>query len=833
MSVQSLKLFLLIFITCVLHSITKAQNFTISGFLTDAESDEVLVGAYVFCPQTGVGSVTNNSGYYALNIPYGTKNIIYINEGYIAKIDTTVIHAHKQINVKLRVMSEYDEQINPFYNVQVIEDESEEPAETSEDDTLDIPKKAVLKNTVEIDKLIQYVLTTNFKIIDRMENGYIEVPGIQISKMPSLGGEIDVGRSIKHLPGVMPGTELTNGFYVRGGGQDQNLVLIDGVPIYNMNHAFGFYSIFNSEGINSINLTKSGFSAKHGGRLSGLTDVVMKEGNSKGIHGIFLNSLVAFTLDLNGPLSRDGRTTFAIAARRSHWDLLFMRAVNTDSNKFTYTFYDASLKVCHRINDRNKMIFSIYSNRDRFYIFDKESSAGTSSTLSTENGFDIRWGNFAGSFKWNRVINSKLFSNITASYSQYKSVMALNYASSYDSANTVDYSEIEFKYFNFIKDFNLKLDYDYLLDRKNTLKFGAAASLKSFVPGTTATKFNNNGVISNDTSFGVTKAIPTQELAAYLEDEYRLSNDAKVTFGGRLVTYFYKDSRFLFFEPRLSFNKKINNRYAIKASYTMMNQNLHLLADNINSNIFALTFDRWVPATDLAKPQRAQQVSLGLSQPFKNDIELSIEGYFKWYNQLLEVKEGADINGGILSTNEWESKVLSGKGWNYGVETFLHKRRGNFTGWIGYTLSWAKRNTPGINRDENYYYQFDRRHYLNLVAQAKIDDDYTGSINIVFSTGNTQSVPIGKYLDINGNIVYDYTEKNNYRLPNTFRIDIGLTKIRDESWGTESGYRFSIYNVLARINPAYVYIDNSTNTPKAYQRGFLSFIPGITYYIKF
>jgi hypothetical protein len=177
--------------------------------------------------------------------------------------------------------------------------------------------------------------------------------------------------------------------------------------------------------------------------------------------------------------------------------------------------------------------------------------------------------------------------------------------------------------------------------------------------------------------------------------------------------------------------------------------------------------------------------------------------------------------------------VINGKGWNYGIETFLHKRKGDFTGWMSYTLSWAKRNTPGINRDETYYFQFDRRHYFNLVMQTKLDDVYSASVNVVYSTGNFQSVPIGKYRDINGNIVYDYTEKNNYRLDHTFRIDVGVNKIKFKDWAAESGYRFSIYNILARNNPAYIYIDNSQSPPKAYQRSFLMFIPGVTYYIKF
>lgn len=807
---------------------TKAQSFTISGFITDKATGEVLVGAYVFCPQTSQGTITNNCGYYAISIPFGAKNIMFMNEGYFARIDTTLIHMNQQVDVELRKMEEDDLQTDPFSNTKI------EVEEIDEADTLaDGSQRVRIKNPNVINALIEFVLKRNAKINDRIQNGYIEVPGTQISKMPSLGGEIDVVRSIKHLPGVMPGTELTPGLYVRGGGQDQNLVLLDGVPVYNMNHAFGLYSIFNSESINSINLTKSGFSSNQGGRLSAITDITMKEGNKSGIHGIFLNSLIAFTLNLDGPLSRDGRTTFSLASRRSHWDLFFFRPFSTSKNKFTYAFYDVNLKVAHRINNKNKLIFSILSNRDRFYIYGKGTDTINNGLVQNEDGFDIRWGNFTGSVKLNRVINERLFSTITAYYSQYKSQMGLMFASQYDSANVTNKSRLDFKYFNFIRDYTARLDYEYLINKSSTLKFGGSLSYKQIMPGTTSFKFNQNGVLANDTFYGLSKSLRTSELAVYVEDEIKINPDFKLSIGGRFVNYAHKGNMFNFIEPRISFNKRVDNRFSFKGSYTVMNQNLHFLGDNINSNIFSLNFDRWVPATALARPERAQQITLGLSKPFENDYEISIEAYYKRLSRLLEIKEGVDINTGLLTSTEWESKVVEGKGWNYGFEAFLQKRRGRTTGWLSYTLAWAKRNTPGVNLGQDYYYQFDRRHYINLVAQTKIDDVYSLSWNVVFSTGNVQSLPVGKYLDINGNVVYDYTAKNNYRLRNTVRFDIGLTKARFKSWAAESGYRFSVYNVLARNNPAYVYIDNSGKTPTAYQRAFLLFIPGVTYYIKF
>ncbi|MES2617543.1 MAG: TonB-dependent receptor [Bacteroidota bacterium] len=811
---------LLTFFFCIAH--LNGQSFTVSGFVTKRGSGEVIVGAYVYCPQTGAGTVTNNSGYYALSIPYGTKNIMYLSENYAAQIDTTVINKNKNSNVSLRELGEDEAQTNPYDNPT----KPQEPID--EDDTTFREIRPTISNNNEVNYLIRLALARNTKIIDRPENGFIEVPGLQISQLPNLGGEVDVVRGIKFLPGVMPGTELTNGLYVRGGGQDQNLMLLDGTPVYNMNHLFGFYSIFNSEGINSINVTKSGYSAKHGGRLSAITDITMKEGDANYTHGYVSQSFVAFNLELNGPLSRDGRTTFALAARRSYLDW-FTRLGNSPQNKFWYTLYDINTKISHRFNSKSKIMFNIFSCRDRLYTYASDTSNIRSFTRKDEIELDLNWGNFISSVRLDKVINNQFFSTYTASYSHYRNNFIFNIHSAIDTGTGLNKSEYNYHYYNVIRDFTGKADYSYLMNKTNTLHFGASVSIKGFVPGSIDLEYKSNNRTVNDTNIGGSRVLVGNEYVGYIEDELRLNNNTKLLFGSRFVYYNYQKNNFLFVEPRISLNARINNEYAIKASYTVMNQALHSLENNTSSYIT----DRWVPATGNIGPQRAHQITLGISKPYENNIELAIEGYYKYMSKVLDVKEGAVF--GLIDKN-WEDKVLMGKGWCYGIETFIHKRKGDLSGWMSYTLSWATRNTPGINRDQNYYFQFDRRHYVNIVAQQKIDDRHHLSVNMVFSTGNVQSVPIGKYRDINGDIVYDYTAKNNYRLANTFRIDIGFKRIRDNTWGTESGYNFSIYNLLFRNNPAYVYIVNSSASnpdPQAFQRSFLGFIPGISYYTKF
>jgi hypothetical protein len=824
------KILRLILLTIILSNYPNvySQGFTISGYVTDIKTGEVIIGAYIFCPQTGTGVVSNNSGFYALNIPFGTKNLMYLHEDYFAIIDTLKINRNKIENVFMKPMNEDDMQINPFANIK-------NKFEVNDADDSSKVQRITIKNSASINELIGKALNRNIKIIDQMENGFVHIPGNQMNNMPALVGEIDVARSLKFVPGVAPGTELNNGMYVRGGSHDQNLVLMDGVPIYNTTHLFGFYSVFNSEGINSVQITKSGYSARHGGRLSGITDVTMKEGNPNQIHGIFLRSLMALTLDINGPLSANGNTTFAISAKRSHWDL-FLRPVGDENNKFWYTFYDLNAKVCHKINDKNKIFFSTYSGRDRLYISGRESNVDSfGNQISNDDIFELKWGNFISSIRLNSVINEKLFSNISINYSEYKSFFGFGFGQEIDSLGSIDKAKIDFSYRNHIKDYNVKADFDYTLAPKHTLRFGISNSIRTFLPGSTSIKYVRNNIVEYDTVFGLSNNIITNEAAIYIEDETRLSNNTKLAIGTRLVAYTYKDKTFIMPEPRISFNSKINNDYSFKASYTMMHQSVHQLSSVLNS----FFTDRWVPASGNIVPQRAQQISLGITKPYDNNLELSVEGYYKWMNNIVELKEGARGTGGLLGSSDWENNLLTGTGTCYGMEAMLHKRKGDLNGWIGYTLSWATRNTPGVNNNQTYYFDFDRRHYVNVVLQQKIDERNSISVNMVFSTGNVQSVPTGKHLDINGNVVYDYPEKNNFRLPNTFRIDVGFTRKRDSWWAEESGYRLSIYNILARNNPAYVYIDNSNPNnlpsvqPRVKQVGLLGFIPGITYYTKF
>jgi len=810
--IKSIKLFVIL---CVLSfNNLIGQSFSVSGFLTNQSNGEALVGAYVFCPQTEMGVLTNNYGHFVINLPFGSKNLLFIQENYFILIDTILINKNQFYDKELTLKRKNDREYDPFESPAIYDDE--------------INFKKNFKNSEKTNNIIRNAYLRNIKIIDCTENGAINLPNSQVSNMPSILGEVDVVRSLKMLPGIAPGTELIGGLNIRGGSQDQNLMLMDGVPVYNSNHFLGIYSIFNTEAVNNIKVSKSGFSAREGGRLSGITDVVMKEGNSKKINGTFLQSLLAITVDINGPLSKNGKTTFMFSGRRSYWDL-FLIPFNTDSNSANFNFHDINFKVAHQLKNNAKLVFSVYNGRDKLNARSINSIDSITTTSTNASNLDIRWGNTLASVKYVKPLNERTFYTVSMNYSLFKGSFLLENSLEQTFASaSPSFRSFKLDYRNQIQDFIPKVDFDYLLNKKNTLKFGAVFSHKRFnyrslFSRTTLSQSfngtNTNGIVENSFS---------NEVAVYIEDDININSSLKSSIGVRLVNYNYQGSNFLLPEPRLSISKRLQNNVALKGSYTLMNQTIHLLANNRISSYS----DRWVPANNVFKPQQVHQFSASLVKPLFNDIDFSGDAYYKLYNRVQEAKEGSQ-GGNIFFNEDWQSSVVLGKGKSYGFELFLHKRRGDFNGWIGYSYAKSERTATEINNGKTYYFQFDRRHYFNLAVNHIIDHRHAVSFTTVIASGNVQSIPTGKYLDINGNLVYEYEQKNNYRLPMTFRMDFGLTRIRRRSVFYESGYRFSIYNLTAFHNTAYIDIDDSTVPAKAEKVNYLKFVPGITFYTKF
>ncbi len=531
---------------------------------------------------------------------------------------------------------------------------------------------------------------------------------------------------------------------------------------------------------------------------------------------------------MEGPLGNNNKTTFSFSGRRSYIDML-MRSFSEDSLKSWYTFFDYSFKLKHRFNAKNSIQFTIFQSRDRLYSLSSMQSQATYGNYSNSEETNFNWGSLITSLQYNKILNNRTFSNFGIYLSKYRANFINENHSTLDSNQVRTQSAFDFYFKNVVRDISAYINFTHNVSKFHSIDYGIKGSLRGYFPGTLtiSTGLGNN---RNSTIRGNNTPLQTTEISTYLDNQIQINPNTKLQIGARAVNYNYYAKHFLFFEPRANLNIRIKNEWALKAGYTLNNQNI-LYINQQNENFDMILNNRWLPATDKVLPQRSHQINLGFAKPYKNNIELNIEGYYKLLQRSIDYKEGTSFK---IVDDQWEQKLLMGTGSCYGIETMLHKRKGDLSGWISYTLSWANRNTKGVNRGQNYYYQYDRRHYVNIVAQYKWDERTAFSANIVFSTGNLQSLPTAKYKDINGNTVYDYPYKNNYRLPNTFRIDIGIKRIRAKSIGVESGYNFSIYNLLCRQNPSYIYIDVSQSPSVAYQVSQLGvLIPGISYYIKF
>ncbi|MBC7426275.1 MAG: TonB-dependent receptor, partial [Bacteroidia bacterium] len=554
----------------------------------------------------------------------------------------------------------------------------------------------------------------------------------------------------------------------------------------------------------------------------------MKEGNNKKIGGSFSISPIAGRLSLEGPIGKSGKTTFAVSGRRTFLDII-TKPFFQKGNSFGYYFYDFNAKVCHTFSQKDKIFVSFYSGIDKFKITatNKDTQGGT--TATDKSSVILKWGNQTGAFRWNHVISNKLFSNYTLNFTRFQFDVINTFEQTRQTDTTFDQAGLYLRYFSGIRDWAVKADYEYTPDARNKIRFGGSYINHGFAPGAAQLKFTGNGPGNLDTLLGPNGRIYTNELAIYGEDERRITKRVKVNGGLRAVGYNVRGKTTFYLEPRFSLNKNFDGKFAIKGAYSMMNQFLHLLANSGTS----LPTDLWVPATDKIKPQTSQQVSIGLNVPLKQAFEFTVEGYYKWMKNLIDYKEGANF---AAINQSWEDKVLAGNGQSYGAEFLIQKKTGPLTGWIGYTLAWANRRIIGINNDKTYPFKYDRRHDVSLVSSYKYSEKYTFSASVVFSTGNAITFPIGQYLDINGNVVYEYGSKNAFRLNNNSRLDIGYTKMLDKKRNKrnlEQSWTFSIYNVLAHNNPYYVYVDNTTSPAKVKQISLFGFVPGIAYNLKF
>ena len=783
---------LLLFIPSVFYA---QEKFTLSGFVSDKNNGENIIGVNIFCKELKQGVVSNTFGFYSLTLPAGNYEISFSYIGYKTQVYNLNLEKDIQKNIAFDITS---------FSVGEVQ----------------VRAKA--------------------NIVEKTETSVIEVPIEQIKTIPALLGEVDIIKAIQLLPGVQS-SEGTSGFYVRGGGPDQNLILLDGVPVYNASHLGGIFSVFNADAIKSVRLTKGGFPARFGGRLSSVLQIDMKEGNSKEFKGDASIGLISSKFTFEGPIIKD-KTSFIISARRTYLDLIVAPFLPSTTD-LTLFFYDLNAKINHKISKKDRIYLSAYSGKDKLGVDFSESFVDQITNEQSSLKFELGYGNLTSTLRWNHLFSDKLFSNTTLTYSRYSFNTDFGVNSTYTSNNETEIWDVNFGYLSGIEDLGARIDFDFIPNPNHEIKFGTSYTNHNFFPGETTLSINEtlpdaSQNFSLDTTLNFSGNTIADELYFYLEDNFKITNRLKANLGIHLGYYNTDRSNSIFknnisFQPRASVRYLLNDKWSIKGSYAEMTQNIHLLS---NSSI-GFPSDIWVPATDTVPSQTSKQWAGNISTEFGNgEYELSLEGYYKTMSNLITYKAGYS---NLSSTESWENSVETGGiGESYGVELFIQKKKGKNTGWIGYTLSWTNRKFDNINFGEWYPYKFDRRHDFSLVFSHKFNEKWDAGLNWVYGTGNAITFPQAIYLGTpnNGNDVVDVVEsygtRNSTRLDAYHRLDLGFNKTVKKKRITKI-LSFGAYNAYSRKNPFFAYLTYQEGNRVAKQVSLFPVIPSISYRIQF
>jgi hypothetical protein len=772
-----LKLFLLpILLSLFLFEFSIAQQVTISGTVRDASNGETLIGASVKVlesPTSGVSA--NNYGFYSISAPKGTYTIRISSIGYSAHEQKVDLTKDMRLDVSLEPNNQLDEvEINAVSSREQIES----------------PQMGVNKISMK-----------------------------EISNVPVLFGERDVLKTIQLLPGVLAAGEGNSGFFVRGGTVDQNLVLLDEAMVYNASHLLGFFSTFNSDAIKDVNLYKGGMPAQYGGRLASVLDVNMLDGNNQqfGMDGGI--GLIASRLKVEGPITKN-KGSFMLSGRRTYADLFLKLSSDSSVNSSVLYFYDLNLKANYQLNQNNTVYLSGYFGKD---------------VLGYSNEFGFDWGNVTGTLRWNHVFSSKLFSNTSLIYSDFKYNVDIS-----DEDN-------DFQIASRIQNVNLKQDFHYFASSKSNVRFGLNLSRQEISPaGIDASENSDINSLKIENRQGA-------ELAAYISHEwkpvskwsflyglrfnsylllgpgefrsYDVDGDIaeSTTYGkGKIVTSYFN------LEPRFSANYRLSEQSSVKASYNRNTQNLHQLTNTTST----LPTDAWVLSSNNIQPQIADQGAIGYYRNFNDDkYEFSVEVYYKDMQNQIDYKNTADLQ----ANEDVEAELVYGKGKAYGLELYLKKRVGRLNGWISYTLSRSKRKFDEINNGQWFAARQDRIHDVAVVGMCQLSKRWSISATFIYNTGNAVTFPSGKY-SIGGKSTWYYTERNGYRMPDYHRLDLGATLESKPGSRFKSSWTFGIYNAYNRKN-AYI-IDfreneNNPNVTEAYKVALFGIIPSVTWNFKF
>ncbi len=768
--------------TLLSPTITQAQKVILSGYVKCLKTGETLSNAFIYV--NGISKSTNkvnNFGYYSISLTKGNQHIVAFCSGY------------KTIQKDINIVK----------------------------DTTIVLELATLEYDIEE---IKVVASNKNTLSDKSGNFSISIE--QIKKIPALFGEIDLLKAIQVLPGIQQGTEGTSGIYVHGGSPDQTLILIDGVPVYNAYHLFGFFSVFNPEAVSRVNIYKNDLPAKYGGRLSAVVDIETKEGNKKEIRRSFSISPISGKFTIEGPIriknDSIARSSFIFSARKTWLDIITSTIQKTSGQASTigYGFYDTNFKINHIFKNRNQIYFSFYAGRDAF-----KNSYKSNDAIST---FQYDWGNYTSIFRWNQVINHRLFQNTTLSYTGYKYNLINKYSS--------DRSNFDSRYVSAIRDIQIKTDWDYFTNTNSTINFGLGYTSHYFQPEVRQT----TGDFVPTTYSEKSNAIRVDDIQGYVQKNIKLGLNLTTDIGVHCNALFVDGKLYKSVQPRANFVWSIQPNTNIRGSFFDTYQYLHLLT---NSSL-GLPTDLWVPITAKAPPEKARQVSIGLGQEWRG-FNISLDAYYKTMSNLIDYKEGATFLNDVLS--QWDEKVTTGSGTSKGVEIFVQKSKGRIKGFLSYTLSWTHRQFTELNNGLEFPYKYDRRHVLSANFTHQFNKNRELSCNFSLQSGSLVSLPVAKYKSVlppAGNLLTDPTygtaegdffknlgylpEVNNFRLPTYHRFDISYqttkkTKNKERKW------IFSIYNLYNHANPFFIYYESR----QLKQFSLLPILPSISYELKY
>ena len=757
----------------------KSDRKIISGYIKDAETGENLIGATVLIRDLGVGTVSNNYGFYSLLVAAGSYTLVCSYIGYLTQTQNIELTENEHLEIELK-------------------------PETKELGEIQVSGQRKDKNLTQV------------------EMGVEQLQQKTIKSIPALMGEVDLIKAIQLLPGVHSTAEGGSGFSVRGGSPDQNLILLDEATVYNASHLMGFFSVFNNDAIKDLKLYKGDVPAQYGGRLSSLLDVRMKDGNSKKLSGLGGIGTISSRLTIDGPIKKD-KTTFLVSGRRTYLDLFLPLSSDEDVKNSRLYFYDASLKLTHRFNDNNRMYVSGYLGRD----------------VMKSSFFRMGFGNRTFTLRWNHIFNPKLFMNLTTVWSRYDyqlgtaedqpeswiwnsdledlglkadcsyfitpgqtlkfGVQSFHHTFDPGSARGVGEQSIFNEYIvdkTYAMEHAIYLAHQVKIGDKLTVKYGLRASLfQNIGPGT---------VYSYD-------------------QNYELADSSSYTSGDVYQSYWG-------LEPRVGVNYLMGNNWSVKFNYNRSRQTIQQASNTAAGS----PLDVWFPASPNVKPQVADQWALGLFRNFNADMyQASIEGYYKKMQHTIDFADHADL----LLNKYLEGELRVGSSKAYGLEFLLKKTGGPLTGWIGYTLSRAERTIPGINDGKAYVAPFDKTHDVSVVMSYELGKRTSFSANWIYSTGQPVTLPVQRY-EVQGAIVPYYTKRNGARYDDYHRLDLSLTlrgkNKKNHAWSGE--WVFSVYNVYNRKNTwALNFVQNSENPNETYAEKTYLFpiIPAVTYNFKF